>query len=346
MKRSAFVFAILLLSVLTALAGNPNRIASAGAAELLIPVGARGIALGSSALATITGAEAMYFNPAGMARANSDVDVMFSTMNHIADINVSYAAVAMKAGSLGSLGLSIKSLGFGDIPVTSELFPDGTGETYSPSFFNIGLTYSSLVSDRVSFGATAMLVNEKIMSTSASGVAFTVGIQYDGLVVPGLSIGIAIKNVGTQMKYEGSNLTQQGTITGASRNDNPNWYTVSTSGFDLPTSMEIGLGYKQKFGEENALTLSGIFENNNFSNDEYKVGGEFAFQNMLFVRGGYSLSPQSGKDVAGQQSYIYGFTAGLGIAVDLGDVQARLDYAYRDVKYFGGNNVFTVSLGF
>jgi hypothetical protein len=110
--------------------------------------------------------------------------------------------------------------------------------------------------------------------------------------------------------------------------------------------MEIGLAYKQELGEDNALTLAGDFQNNNFSDDEYKVGGEFMFEKMLFVRGGYSLAPQAAKDPTGETSYIYGYSFGLGVAVNLGDVEARIDYGYRYVKYFNGNNVFTVSLGF
>lgn len=346
MKRSAFVLAILLLCALTVSAGNKNRIATAGAQELLIPVGARGIALGGSTLASITGADAIYFNPAGVARSTSGVDALFSTMNSIGEINVNYLAVAMKAGSIGSLALSLKSLSFGDIPVTTEFFPDGTGEMYSPSFVNLGLTYSSMLNDRVSVGVTATVVSEKIMSTSASGLAFNAGIQYSGLGLPGLDLGVAIKNVGTQMKFDGSNLEHQGTINDAQRNANPNWYSVNTSAFDLPTSIEIGLAYTQKLGESSSLTLAGNFQNNNFADDEYKLGGEIMIEKILFVRGGYMLAPGADKDPTGETSYIYSYSFGAGLLLDLGGLEARVDYAYRNVKYFAGNNVFTVSLGF
>jgi hypothetical protein len=346
MKRSAFVLAILLLCALTVSAGNKNRIATAGAQELLIPVGARAMSMGGSTLANITGIDAIFYNPAGVARSEAGVDASFSTMNHIGDINVSYAAVAVKAGSLGTLALSLKSLGFGDIPVTTEFFPDGTGEVYSPSYVNIGLTYSNMLNDRVSVGATATIVSEKIMSTSATGLAFNVGIQYSGLGLPGLNLGVAIKNVGGQMKFEGSNLLHQGTINDAMRNANPNWYTVNTTSFDLPTSIDIGLAYVHKMGEKNSLTFAGTFTNNNFADDEYKFGAEFMFEKMLFVRAGYSMAPQAENDPTGETSYIYGLSFGGGVAFDLGGTEARVDYAYRALKYFSGNNVFTVSLGF
>jgi hypothetical protein len=203
-----------------------------------------------------------------------------------------------------------------------------------------------MLNDRVSVGATATVVSEKIMSTSASGMAFNIGIQYAGLGLPGLNLGVAIKNVGTQMKFEGSNLLHQGTINDAKRNANPNWYTVNTTAFDLPTSIEIGLAYIHKMGEKNSLTLAGNFQNNNFADDEYKVGAEFVFENVLFARAGYSFAPQADKDPAGETSYIFGLSFGAGIALDLGGTEARVDYAYRNVKYFDGNNVLTLSLGF
>jgi hypothetical protein len=345
-KSSAFVIAIVLLCALTVSAGNKNRIATAGADELLIPVGARGIAMGGSALASITGIDAVFYNPAGVIRSQADVDASFSTMSHIGDINVSYAAVAVKAGSIGSLALSFKSLGFGDIPVTTEFFPDGTGEVYSPSFVNIGLTYSTLLNDRVSVGATATVVSEKIMSTSASGIAFNFGIQYAGLGLSGLNLGVAIKNVGGQMKYEGSNLLHQGTINDAQRNANPNWYTVNTMAFDLPASIEFGLSYIYNIDDNNSVMIASNFQNNNYANDEYKIGGEVIYENMLFLRAGYSLAPQADDDITGNTSYIYGYTFGGGVALDLGGTEARVDYAYRYIKYFDGKNVFTISLGF
>jgi opacity protein-like surface antigen len=43
---------------------------------------------------------------------------------------------------------------------------------------------------------------------------------------------------------------------------------------------------------------------------------------------------------------IYGLTAGVGINYDLGGVNMKFDYAYRQTKFFDANHVFTVTLGF
>jgi opacity protein-like surface antigen len=68
---------------------------------------------------------------------------------------------------------------------------------------------------------------------------------------------------------------------------------------------------------------------------------EYAFDNLLFVRGGYMFLPELEKD-----DNIYGLTAGVGINYDLGGVNMKFDYAYRQTKFFDANHVFTVTLGF
>ena len=325
-------------------AGNKSRIGTAGAQELLIPVGAQGLALGGSALSSVTGVEALYWNPAGLARMPGSAEAMFSQMSYIADIGVTYGAVGIKAGSMGNLGLSIKSLSFGDIPVTTEQFPDGTGQTYSPAFIDFGVTYSSLLSDRISFGITATLVTEKIQSTSASAVAFSGGLQYSGLGVQGLSLGVAIKNVGSGLTFDGSNLLVSATPSGADRG--ATYYKVSTASADLPTSLEIGLSYRATFAENAQVIVSTQFLNNNYQDDEYKFGGEVSYQQLFFLRGGYTLAPSADKDPTGQTSYQYDYTFGAGVKLDLGGVTASVDYAYRHQLILSANNVIAITLGF
>ncbi|MCW9097306.1 MAG: hypothetical protein OQJ93_07945, partial [Ignavibacteriaceae bacterium] len=71
------VFALLLM-LDVAYAGGGNRTGTAGAAELLIPVGPRGIAMGEANVATSFGLEALFWNPAGVAKMENSSQVMFS----------------------------------------------------------------------------------------------------------------------------------------------------------------------------------------------------------------------------------------------------------------------------
>ena len=135
-------------------------------------------------------------------------------MSYLADIGVDYGAVGVTFPSVGTFAASFKSLAFGNIPVTTEDNPDGTGSTYSPTFMVGGLTYSRVLSDRISVGATFNFINETIMSTSAAGFAFDAGVEYNGLLVPELKLGVAIKNLGPNMTFTGSNLLRQGSTVG------------------------------------------------------------------------------------------------------------------------------------
>jgi len=92
-----------------------------------------GIATGGAFLANITGLESIYYNPAGLD-IYPQTEAMFSYVSYLADINISYFAIGTSLGDIGSIGLDLKSFDFGDIPVTNESFPDGTGETYSLHF--------------------------------------------------------------------------------------------------------------------------------------------------------------------------------------------------------------------
>jgi hypothetical protein len=344
--KKAAVCLVLLFCILSisTLAANKDRIGTAGAQELLIPVGARGVALGLSGSLFIKGVDAIYWNPAGLSRMDNAVQAEFSQMSYIADINVSYGAIGVAAGDFGYLGFSLKSLSFGDIPVTTTTYPDGTGDVYSPTFMTLGATYSRALTDRISVGVTADMVTEKILQMSATGLSFDVGIQYRDLALRGLQLAVAVKHIGPNMTFAGSNAYVTADASGSLRGSNP--YVVQMASFDLPSNLEIGLGYTPKLDDVNSLSVGGTFINNNYLQDEYSLGAEYAYKNIFFVRGAYTFSPQTDKDVTGAQSYIYNWSAGAGVRYDVGGLDLRFDYGFRNVKYFSGNHVFTFMVGF
>jgi len=223
MKSRLLIGAVLLCVSLVVAFGTSfaqnQRTGTAAATELLIPVGARDLALGGANIANSVGVEAIHWNPAGLGRLNHSAEAMFSTMTYMADSNVSYGAVAAKFGEFGIMGLSIKSLDFGEIPLTTVDDPEGAGgKMYSPTYVTLGLTYGRALTDAISAGFTAKLVSESIDRVSSSGFAFDVGLQYDGLVgVSGLQMGIAVKNIGPQMKFDGGGLYRSAVSTDGDR---------------------------------------------------------------------------------------------------------------------------------
>lgn len=340
MNKLTAVILLLLMTASVCFAGGGNRTGTGGAAQLLIPVGTRGISLGGSNIALTSDLDAIFWNPAGVAKSEHGTSVAFSHMNYIADIGVEYGAVSSSLEGIGTLAFSIKSLSVGDIPITTNTDPDGTGKKFTPSFITAGLTYSKKLTDRISVGATANLVTESLGEVSASGIAFNIGLLYDNLgEIDGLSFGIVMKNLGPQMRYGGSGLYTQASPTGFLRA--PSYLKIESAAFELPSDFELGFGYKVPVDNVSSLALAATFQNNNFSGDEYKLGAEYSYQKMFFARLGYDMSPKSQSD-----EYIYGFTAGAGINYAVQGLDVTVDYAYRSVKYFDANHVFEVKLGF
>ncbi len=345
LKITSLVLVVLLLGTTILLGGNKDRIGTAAAPELLIPVGARGVGMGGSMISNISGIDAMYYNPAGLVRGADNFEIMFSNMTYFADMNVIYLAASAKAGSLGTFGVSLKSLSIGDIKETTVDFPDGTGATYAPSYVNLGLTYSTQLIDRVAVGVTATWISHTIMSTTESGFAMNVGIQYVGLGVPGLSLGVAIKNIGSQMSFAGSDLYQQAIYTANSQRS-AEFLSVKAAPSDLPTMIELGVGYNYKLDDQTNFNVTGNYMNAGLGDDEYRLGGEFAYENMLFVRAGYNFVPDAAKDVVGNSSYLLSWAAGAGYKADLGGFNLGIDYTYQNMKIFNGNHIITLTMGF
>ena len=212
MKRIVIILisvfaAVLLAPRQDALAGRGDKSGTAGASELLIPVGGRTTALGGASLATTSGIEAMFWNPAGLVRSARPFQAMFSHTSYLADIGVDYVALSDALTDDMTLGVNLKSLSVGDIPVTTEDMPDGTGEVTSPTYIVLGTTFARRVSDKISMGLSASYVYEKMARVSASTVAFTGGVQYQGLGgIDGLAVGVVVRNIGPKIKYDGAGL--------------------------------------------------------------------------------------------------------------------------------------------
>ncbi len=341
MKRLiALCLSTLFIGTASLFASSGNRTGTNSASELLIPIGPRDIAMGNSTVAVTSGPEALFWNPAGIAGALKDVTLYASHMNYIADIGVECVSASVNIPDIGALALQLKALSIGDIPLTTALNPDGTGQTFKPQFFTVGLTYGRQLTDRIRVGFTAKLISEQMAEVSATGYAFDAGVIYDNLAsVSGLSFGVVVKNIGPQMTFGGPGLDISATANDLSRG--PYTYSVQAASFELPSTIEIGMGYKRVITENNVIVVSAAFQNNNFSDDAYRFGIEYGFQDLLFLRGGYEYSPS---DMA-QRENIYGPAFGAGIHVIVGTTDVTFDYAYRSVKFFVANNVFSVKIG-
>ncbi len=343
LKRLFLVLLIFALAAVETFGSGHNRAGTSAAPELRIPVGGRYLAMGGSAVASAVGPEAIFWNPAGVDLSLNDANAIFSYRQYIADMNVSYFAVSGRLGEIGSLALSFRNLSVGNINVTTMDQPDGTGEVFSPTYFVLGLTYSKQLSDRVSIGVNANMINESWARVSALGFSFDAGVEYKNLFdVPNFSVGVVVKNLGGTMQYNGNGLWVQANDPNAARGIT--YYEVGAQSSDLPSEISLGVSYTRSLDSDNKLNIAGAYVNNNYTFDDYKVGLEYSYRDMLFIRGGYLLTPQSDTD---NPNIWQNFTAGLGFNLkQLSGINISFNYAYIPVKYFTANNAFTIEVGF
>lgn len=345
--KTKYIKIFLVIMLLTAIVGNinagpKNKYGLSAARELLIPVGSVGTALGGSNLASVTGVEALFWNPSGLASINGKMaEVQFSNQIYIADISVNYFAGAYKIPNVGTLALSVKSLGFGDIPVTTVNNPEGTGEFYSPTYLTTGISYARAMTDRISFGATGKVIYNKIARESATAFAFDFGLNYN-VIGSGLQFGVALKNLGPSMKFTGPDLEQffqpPGTPTGTQSEPR----SIELADFELPTALSLGLSYDFRLDKTNNLMLHGTFQNNSFSTDDYNFGLEYNYNKIVFLRGGYQFSNDTQDD-----RVFSGPSFGAGLRYTASNsFNIAFDYAYRVTERFDANQFFTINLGF
>ncbi len=340
MKRISFLIISLALGLNIAFAGDIARKGTNGAEQLLIPVGAKSIATGGAFVSDVKGVEAIYYNPAGLDLIGRS-EAMFSYMDYLADIKISYFAISANLAEYGTFGLHFKTFNFGDIPITTFEQPDGTGATYSPSFMSGGLTYSKQITDRVSAGATLKVIYESITDVSATGAAIDFGVQYQ--FPNNMRLGVAVTNIGTNMSYKGSGLQIKNDIPNNPPGMGFGVYEPATEEFQIPSYFELSTSYKYDINPQNYLTMAGKFTNNNFFEDVVSVGLEYGFLNTFFLRGGYNYLLNSKLE-----DNLYGLTLGAGISYNFQNaVQFDFDYAYRSVRDFptGAQHIFTLKLG-
>jgi len=330
----------LAFSVTAVLAGNKDKIGGAGAQELLIPVGSRGIAMGGSFNAIVSGNEAIYWNPAGLAASPANAEATFSNLQYLADTQVNYFAISSNFGSIGSFGVSAKVLDLGEFAETTEFETEGTGRMVSPSFVVLGFTFSRQMTDRIFFGVNTKLISESFLRMNATGVAFDFGVQY--ISNYGVRMGLTLNNFGGMMKYSGEDLQTTVEIPFTEAGTDAFDLRWEAQGFELPSTFDIGIAYDYKVSDEHVVTVTSNYRNQNYGLDEVMGGAEYAFNNMFFVRGGYSMMPEGESE-----DHIFGVTAGAGIKYKLaGTTSVMFDYAYRETKWFDANQWFTVGITF
>jgi len=341
MKYKLILTIIIALSFATTYAGNTDRAGEAGAYQLLINPWARSSGFMGLNSVHVFGVEAMRLNVGGLAKLNkTQVVLSHNFWWQGSGISVSAAGFGQKIGESGVMGISIMSTSVGDIEITTENLPEGTGATFSPSYFNMGLAYAHTFSNSISGGLTLRLVNESISNVTASSVALDVGILYTAGTSDNFRFGIALRNVGAPMSYSGDGLS----IPVLEPNGE---YSITveqrTQKYELPTLLNIGLAYDFNFGEKSRLTVMGNFRSNSFTRDMIGLGAEFALLDMFMLRAGYRYEDGMFDpfDEDGATNIHSGYSGGFSVELPMGKESSSkvgLDYCYVATRMFEGTH--------
>lgn len=322
-------------------AAQDDRAGTQGMEELLVPVTPRTVALGNSltsGLDNMSGVEALQSNPAGIL-TSTGTDAMFSRMDYVADIGVNYFGVSQRFGANG-IALSLSSWDYGDIERTSEDSPDVdpiAPQTYSPSAFAFGLTYSRQFTDRIGAGATLKALSRTIDDASSGGVAFDAGITY-AVAESGLRFGVSLKNLGSELTFSGDGLRRDVPTNG------PNGPGTAAGEIDdlpaqLPSTLNFGAAYTRQFAGDVSVTGLANFRSNSYDLDQYSGGLELGYADLVYARGGFNLTAENDQD------FWQGWNIGAGLNLQLESTSLRVDYAYRPAEVFGDVNMFSVAVG-
>lgn len=348
--KTGLLIVALALAVSTVEAGDKSRIGTAAGQELRIPVGSRGTALGGAILASVNGAEALHWNPSGVVFGSTKREAVFSYLDYIADMKMNYFALTSKLRDDIAIGVSAKVFSIGDIVVTTEDAPEGTGEVLNPTFSCVSFTYSQMLTDRVAFGTTIKFIHEGIKRESANGLAFDFGFQYK-TALKGLTLAIAMRNFGPDLRFDGPDLERSVSLSDVLPSADPQAtsrnFRTSLAAAELPTTVELGFSYDFYENELGKAAFSATFRNNNLATDEYQAGVEYDMKKLIQLRGGYIMSPTGGVLPNGfSKQYILGPTFGFGLSVPMGGTAVKVDYAYGQTEFFQNNHWLTVGLGF
>lgn len=329
LKVTMLVIGLVSLSTLAQAQGTV-RLGSAGAQELLLPIGARGYALGGAMVANVTGVEATFWNPAGVS-LQPGTEVMFSRMPYFAGINTNFVGISTELTDIGHIAVAAKIVDIGEIQETTESQPEGTGTVFSPTLSVIGITFAREMTHQVSFGITANYINERIAEVSANSISFDFGFMFDPRW-NGVTLGIAVKNIGPDVRFTGRGFDLTSSTLGNRQVRSRN------AGAELPSHVVMGLSYKPQMEGLHSVSLNGNYQSNNFSQDLWIGGVEYGYDDKYFLRGAFNYSDQ--------QDYILGLSFGAGVAIELEETVLVFDASWRDTEFFDDEIVFTGKLVF
>lgn len=345
------IILILLLGLCSVIsAQEPYRVGTTTANFLEIGFGPAGNSMGDAFTSIANDVSAIYWNPAGLANIQSG-EVMFAYQPWVANINTTFGAAAINVGNLGTVGIGVIGVDYGNMDVTTMEMQSGTGESFTASDIAVSLGFARKLATWFSFGANAKFISSSIWHSTATAIAMDLGVLINtGFFSPtenmedGLNIGMSVSNYGTRMQYDGIDLLQSIDPTpnqSGDYKDIEGQYRLNE--WELPLIFRLGVSLTVVNDGMHKLIVAvdALHPNNN--SESVNIGANYS---MLFVGVG-SFTVACGYKALFMNESEYGLTLGAGFhSFLLYNKGWKIDYSYRDHDTFGGTHSYGVSLFF
>lgn len=305
-----------------------GKLAQAGLTFLDIPVGPRATGMGNAYVSVGNDANAVFWNPAGIAFV-SNREIVGNHTSWIADINHLSGAFAYNIGKYGVFGISFITMDYGKMIGTRVAFTEEGYENIgdlSPSEFAFGIAYARQVTDQFSFGIHGKYVNQDlgksltgytIADTSTvenriNEFAFDFGtIFYTGF--KDLKIAMSTRNFSREVSYR-------------------------MESFPLPLTFSFGaamniLSFFDMEGHTLTLAIDAIHPRD--YPERINSGLEYWFRDIFAIRAGY-------KFVTDEE----GLTAGIGFKQVIGTIKFKVDYSFNEFGRFEPVHMISVGTSF
>lgn len=330
-----------LISALVASTAFCQKVGSTSMQYLEVMPCARATALGDAYSVLASGAEAVFWNPSGVALVQNQE---FSTtyIKWMFDAQLGSISWATSLGEFGSLGLQFHYVDYGSVDEAiigggydqSLPFPYLTGRQFTPYSYLAGVTYAKFLTDKFSTGVTFKYGHESlypghntltivdtvhgnsVVNTFGNAYLFDFGMRYN-TGYRTVQVGAAVQNFGPDIKY----------ATESDKNPGPLLFRIGVAA-DL-----IGQNSLLVEQEDSRLGVAFDLYHSNDYGQHIHVGMEYEFARTVSLRIGYKSNYDS-----------EGLTFGGGIRQTLGDIKFSLDYSYGATTLVV-NNVHRISLG-
>ena len=261
-------------------------------------------------------------NPAAIIDVK-DLSFAISSQQYYAGANTSYLAAVVPTKHYSAWAFQLQSYRTDAMEKRTEFQPYGTGEYFYGQNIALGLSYSKVLSDYFSYGISAKYIYEGIDNFKVHSGVVDLGFLYK-TDFKDLKFAVLLSNFGINTKIDGETNTLV-----AFNNSNPD-----INAYAAPTLFKMGVSFVPYQSGRNKLLFATELQHPNDNSENIRVGLEYSWMDLLFVRGGFKLGL---KDQSTP-------TFGAGIRTHFGRYPLNVIYAADPHPYLGFAQQIGVSI--